>query len=201
MAHEATIRGIGIGVDAAGEGKGAPAVLLQARGALIPIIVGPEQARAIERAQQGVSVPRPMTHDLLVDIVDDLDGTLERVRIDNIEGETYYAKLDLTITRGGDRTQIVRDARPSDGIALAVRVDCPITVADAVIDEAGQAPDHLGLGTPDFGTGGQGGRGRDIGRGSDPTAVGASEEPDPFDLDEAVDIEIDESEDADDDET
>jgi bifunctional DNase/RNase len=195
MEHDATIRGIGVGVGAGG--AGAPAVLLEARGQIIPIFVDPGQAQTIERARQGTPAERPLTHDLFVDVLDDLAGTLDRVRIDDLTDGTYYAKLDLTVNRGDDQTQLVRDARPSDGIGLAVRVDCPITIADAVIDEAGQAPDQLGLGPADFGAGGAAGAGTDIGFGTDPTDSGTSEEHESVDLDDAVDIDIDEPDDTD----
>lgn len=195
MEHNATIRGIGVRVGAGG--AGVPAVLLEARGQIIPIFVARGQAQTIERARQGTPAERPLTHDLFVDVLDDLNGTLDRVRIDDLTDGTYYAKLDLTVKRGDDHTQIVRDARPSDGIGLAVRVDCPITSADAVIDEAGQAPDQLGLGTTDFGAGGASGAGTDIGFGTNPTDSGTSEEHESVDLDEAVDIDIDEPDDTD----
>lgn len=196
MEHDATVRGIGVGVGAGG--AGAPAVLLEARGQIIPIFVAPGQAQTIERARQGTPAERPLTHDLFVDVLDDLAGTLDCVRIDDLTDGTYYAKLELTVNRGDDHTQIVRDARPSDGIGLAVRVDCPITIADAVIDEAGQAPDQLGLGPTDVGAGGGSGAGTDIGFETDPTDIGTSEEHDSVDLDDAVDIDIDESDEPDD---
>lgn len=196
MEHDATIRGIGIGVGAGG--AGAPAVLLEARGQIIPIFIAPGQAQTIERARQGTPTERPLTHDLFVGVLDDLAGTLDRVRIDDLTDGTYYAKLDLTVKQGDDHTQIVRDARPSDGIGLAVRVDCPITIADAVIDEAGQAPDQLGRGTTDVGAGGASGAGTDIRFGTDPTDIGPSEEHESVDLDEPVDINIDEPDESDD---
>jgi bifunctional DNase/RNase len=195
MEHDATIRGIGVGVGA--EGAGPPAVLLEARGQIIPIFVAPEQAQTIENARQGTPAERPLTHDLFVDVLDDLNGTLDRVRIDDLTDGTYYAKLDFTVKRGDDHTQIVRDARPSDGIGLAVRIDCPITIADAVIDEAGQTPDQVGLGPTDVGASGASGAGTDIGVGTDPTDSGTSEEHESVDLDDAVDIDIDEADDTD----
>lgn len=196
MEHDATIRGIGVGVGAGG--AGVHAVLLEARDQIVPIFVAPGQAQTIERARQGTPAERPLTHDLFVDVLDDLDGTLDRVRIDDLTDGTYYGKLDLTVKRGDDHTQIVRDARPSDGIGLAVRVDCPITIADAVIDEAGQAPDQLGRGTTDVGAGSASGAGTDIGFGTDPTDIGPSEEHESVDLDDAVDINIDEPDESDD---
>lgn len=198
MAHEATIHGIGIGV---GEGgAGAPAVLLEARGEIVPLFVDPGQAQTIERGRQGLPAERPLTHDLFVDVLHDVDSTLDRVRIDDLRDETYYAKLDLTVERGDTQEQLVRDARPSDGIALAVRVDCPITIADAVINQAGLDPDRLGRGPAERGAGGPVGTGMDVGSGRGPTSD-ASEAHESVDLDEGVDIDIEEPDDADDDES
>lgn len=199
MAYEATIRGIGVGVGAGGAES--PAVLLEARGELVPIFIDPGQAQAIEHGRQGIPADRPLTHDLFVDVLEDLGETLDRVRIDAIEGGTFYAKLDFSVERGNEQESIVHDARPSDGIALAVRVDCPITIADAVIDEAGRNPDRLGVGPVERGAGSPVGPGMDVEFGSDPTDTGTSEEHEPIDLDEGVDIEIEEPDVADDDES
>ena len=196
MEHDATIHGIGVGVGAGAGGAGPPAVLLEARGQIIPIFVASEQAQTIESARQGPPADRPLTHDLFVGVLNDLDATLDRVRIDDLTDGTYYAKLDLTVKRGDDHTHIVRDARPSDGIGLAVRVDCPITIADAVIDEAGQAPDQLGRGTTDVGASSASDAGTDIDFGTDPTDSGTSEERESVDLDDPVDIDIDESDES-----
>ncbi|QIO24212.1 bifunctional nuclease family protein [Haloarcula sp. JP-L23] len=193
MAHEATIHGIGVGV---GEGGvGAPVVLLEARGEIVPIFVDPGQAQTIELAQQELPAERPLTHDLFVDLLHDVDAMLDRVRIDDLRDETFYAKLDLAVERGDEQKQIVRDARPSDGIALAVRVDCPITIDDAVIDKAGQDLDQLGVGTAEFRSSSLEGRGL----GGQETHRGESEAADEIDHDASVDIDIDEPADADDD--
>lgn len=197
MAHEATISGIGIGVG--GGGAGAPVVLLEARGEIVPIFVDPGQARTIEQARQGLPAERPLTHDLFIDVLHDVDGTLTRVRIDDLRDETFYAKLDFTVERGDEQDQFVHDARPSDGIALAVRVDCPITIDDAVIDKAGQNPDQFGVGTAEFGPGDSGGTGIETGlSGREPGRRG-TDAPDEIDRDAGVDIDIDEPDNVDDD--
>lgn len=141
MNNSAEVKAVGVSVDE--EGMGAPAVVLEARDELLPIFVGPGQARSIEEARQNLPVERPMTHDLLVEMITDFGGAFDRVRIDDLAGGTFYAKIDAELIRHGERQQKVFDARPSDAIALAVRVDCPITVTDDVLDQAGLPADAL----------------------------------------------------------
>ncbi|WP_255194264.1 bifunctional nuclease family protein [Natronobeatus ordinarius] len=141
MSNPAEVKAVGVSVDE--EGVGAPAVVLEAREELLPIFVGPGQARSIEEARQNVPSERPMTHDLLVEMITDFGGAFDRVRIDDLAGGTFYAKVDAELIRDGERQQKVFDARPSDAIALAVRVDCPITVTDDVLDRAGVPADAL----------------------------------------------------------
>jgi bifunctional DNase/RNase len=100
---------------------------------LLPIWIGHPEASAILLALEGVETPRPMTHDLMRDVVSALDFVLERVEITRVDQGTFYAALVL---RGEERTRVV-DARPSDSIALAVRTGAPIFVAEDVLDEAG----------------------------------------------------------------
>lgn len=146
MLHDATIHGVGMVDDG---GAGAPVVLLSVRDELVPIFVDPTQARTIEQARDGTPSERPLTHELFARILDDLGVTVDRVRIDDLADDTFYAKLDLLDEHGDDAEKLVEDARPSDGIALAVRVDCPILVSDEVVDEAGQSPADLGVETAD----------------------------------------------------
>lgn len=122
---------------------GAPVVLLAARDEVVPIFIRPTQAQSIEGARQGIPAERPLTHGLLTEMVTDFGGTIDRVRIDDLADGTFYAKIDAEVYREGESEQLVFDARPSDGIALALRVDCPITITDDVIDEAGQPPDSV----------------------------------------------------------
>jgi len=138
--HEATVEGVGVGVSEEGE-RGNPVVLLQARDELVPIFVSPDQAQSMQHALDGTPFERPLTHDLFVDMVAEFGAAIDRVRIDDLADGTFYAKIDTDQYHGGERKQAVFDARPSDGIALALRVDCPLIVSDEVIDEAGRPPE------------------------------------------------------------
>jgi bifunctional DNase/RNase len=99
---------------------------------MLPIWIGHPEATAILLAVQGASFPRPMTHDLMTNIIEAAGFAISRVEVTRLNGGTYYASI---IMRGEDR-ELVIDARPSDSIALAVRVGCPIFVAEEVLDEA-----------------------------------------------------------------
>jgi hypothetical protein len=101
-------------------------------GRLLPIWIGHPEATAILLAIEGVETPRPMTHDLLRSVVESLDAHVERVEITRVEEGTFYAALVL---RGEERVRVL-DARPSDSIALAMRVGAPIFVAEEVLDAA-----------------------------------------------------------------
>lgn len=109
-----------------------PIVLLRERdgGRYLPIWVGAVEATAIAYAQQGIVPPRPLTHDLLRDILAALGVTLQEVRITALEDGVFFAVLAFS-----DGTEV--SARPSDAIALALRVDAPIRGADEVLDAAG----------------------------------------------------------------
>jgi hypothetical protein len=101
----------------------------------LPIFIGTPEATAIVYALQNMDTPRPMTHDLFKQVLDEQQVTLERVEITELHDGTFYAKLSLD--RGGERTLV--DSRPSDAIALAVRYQgtVPIFADEAVLDEAG----------------------------------------------------------------
>jgi len=116
-----------------------PVVLLKETDGLriLPIWIGQPEATAILIAVEGVSPPRPMTHDLLLSVLTASGLELVRVEITRLEEGTFFAALVL---HGQDRTVVV-DARPSDSIALAVRAGCPIVVAEEVLDQAGIIPD------------------------------------------------------------
>jgi len=141
--HEATIEGIGVSVGE--EGGGAPVVLLEVRDAVIPIFVSSDQAQSMHHAMEGEPFERPLTHDLMVDMVAEFGGAVDRVRVDDLADGTFYAKIDTEQYHGGERNRMVFDARPSDAIALALRVDCAILVTDDVIDEAGRPPEEFDL--------------------------------------------------------
>lgn len=115
-----------------------PIVLLretEGRNRVLPIFIGGPEATAIAFALDGVVTPRPMTHDLLKDVIEGLDAQLERIVVTSLSAGTFYAELHLR-TAGSIR-QV--SARPSDAIALAVRVGAPIFAEEAVVDEAATA--------------------------------------------------------------
>ncbi|MFP4472953.1 MAG: bifunctional nuclease family protein [Candidatus Omnitrophota bacterium] len=98
-----------------------------------PIMIGPVEASSIKLKLAEVKPPRPLTHDLLVSTIEGLGARLEAVEIDALRNGTFFAKLVLNHSDG----KTVRvDARPSDTIALAVRTQTPIFVADEVLDQA-----------------------------------------------------------------
>ncbi|WP_049987424.1 bifunctional nuclease family protein [Halobellus rufus] len=144
MNHPGEVEGIAVGVDA--DGENIPAVVVAARAELLPIVVTADQARAIQLAISGDAFERPLTHDLLVEMLTEFGGAIDKVRIDDIADGTFYAKVDAERYENGEPQQFVFDARPSDAVALAVRVDCPIEVSDSVLDEAGQPPERFDFG-------------------------------------------------------
>ncbi len=109
---------------------------------VLPIWVGIFEANAIALQIENVSTPRPMTHDLLRNVIHDLKGDVQKVVVSDLKDSTFYAVLHVLV--GGQ--VVVIDARPSDAIALALRVRAPIFAEDAVIDGA----KSLGI-TPDTG--------------------------------------------------
>ncbi len=100
----------------------------------LPIIIGPFEAQAIQLILDSTRPDRPMTHDLLKNILDRLEVGLDRVVIDDFWNTIYYAKLYLKKDNSDEEIQM--DARPSDAIALAVRFDAPVFVADAILEAA-----------------------------------------------------------------
>ena len=96
-----------------------------------PIVIGNPEAYAIDRRLKGVVSPRPLTHDLLASVIEQLGGTIERIEINNLQDHTFFARIH--IRRNGDMLKI--DSRPSDAIALGVATMVPIYVADHVLDE------------------------------------------------------------------
>jgi bifunctional DNase/RNase len=99
---------------------------------VLPIWVGVFEANAIALQIENIATPRPMTHDLLRNVIADLDGRVDRVVVSDLKDNTFYAVIHLTVR--GERVAI--DARPSDAIALALRTRAPILVEEAVIDNA-----------------------------------------------------------------
>jgi bifunctional DNase/RNase len=98
----------------------------------IPIFIGAPEASAIAFALEGVDVPRPMTHDLMKTLLDELDVTLERIAIVDVQEGTYYAELHIRNPAGAKRIS----SRPSDAVALAIRCGAPIFVAEDLMASA-----------------------------------------------------------------
>jgi bifunctional DNase/RNase len=96
-----------------------------------PIVIGSPEANAIRRRLQGEVAIRPLTHDLLANVIEQLGGAVERIEINNLEDHTFFAKIH--IRRDGQVIKI--DSRPSDAIALGVATMVPIYVAEHVLDE------------------------------------------------------------------
>lgn len=123
---------------------GVPLVLLRhlETGDVVPISIGADQAYAILMAMHGVAPPRPMTHDLVIDVLTALGATLERVLVDDLVDNTFLGMLELRVP---GRDALVRvDSRPSDALALAVRSGAAIFVAPSVL-VAGEDLDYEGL--------------------------------------------------------
>lgn len=113
-----------------------PVLLLQeteGEGRTLPIFIGTPEATAIAYALQGVEMPRPMTHDLVKDLLDSLDVEVERVLVTELRSSTYFAELHLR--RGSDRSVV--SSRPSDAVAVAVRTGSPLYVSDELMDAEG----------------------------------------------------------------
>jgi len=106
-------------------------------GRLVPIFIGQAEAGAISFALDGVVTPRPMTHDLMCDLIEQLGASLQSVEITAVEQGTFYAEMVLKVGSVESRVS----ARPSDAVALAVRCDAPVWADEAVVDAAGLLPD------------------------------------------------------------
>ncbi len=98
----------------------------------LPIWIGQAEAMAIAMRLQGVQPPRPMTHDLLQTVLEQLSAKVTRIVVSDVRDQTYFAEIHLA--RNG--SALVIDSRPSDAIALALRVDAPIFVEDKVASQA-----------------------------------------------------------------
>src|SRR5215210_3668979 len=98
----------------------------------LPIWIGHPEAASILMRLQGASTPRPMTHDLVTDMLSQLEAEVVRITVTELKENTFYASI--TVSQNGSEVEI--DSRPSDAIALAVRAEAPIFVADQVIDES-----------------------------------------------------------------
>lgn len=101
---------------------------------VLPIWIGAMEAMAISMALNEIKLPRPMTHDLLLNVVGDLGFSLGAVEITNLDDGTFYAELEMTSDEEVRRV----DSRPSDAVALAIRAQVPIRVDEDVLEKAGQ---------------------------------------------------------------
>jgi len=140
---------------AKGKFASSPVVVLRAEdGRILPIYIGLAEATAIYSALNHYLPPRPMTHDLLVDIISKLNGRVEKIVIDDLIDTTFYARIvvkqdEREIEIDARPSDSIIDARPSDSIAIALRIPCPIYVDPKVLDEAGL--EELPEGFVDFG--------------------------------------------------
>ncbi len=113
-------------------GRDAPVMLLEAaQGKTLPIWIGSPEASSIALSLEGKSLPRPLTHDLLIKALEAVGARLDHVRVTHLEETTYHAALVL---RDRDDNVRVVDARPSDAVALALRAGCPIYASEDVIE-------------------------------------------------------------------
>ena len=103
----------------------------------LPIFIGGPEAQAIAFALEGVDTPRPMTHDLIKNVLDELGIVLQRIVVTELRETTFFAELHLA----QNGTTRVVSSRPSDAVALAVRTGTPIFAEEAVLDEAGYLPE------------------------------------------------------------
>ncbi len=97
----------------------------------LSIWIGPAEADSIRIQLRGLQAPRPLTHDLIVNIIQALGATARYVVVNDLRDDTFYARLVL---RTRDNRELSIDSRPSDAIAIAVRLDCPIFVEDEIMD-------------------------------------------------------------------
>ena len=105
----------------------------------LPIFIGPAEANAIAIKLRGEALPRPLTHDLLRNIVEMLGASVNSIKISDLMNDTFYAKIVLNVEEG----QMEIDARPSDALALAVRVEVPIYAEESVLEKAGISLDKV----------------------------------------------------------
>jgi uncharacterized protein len=133
--HEMVIYGVSF--DMVGK---QPIVLLKTADGnrFLPIWIGHPEAAAILMKLQGASTPRPMTHDLVTDMLAQLDAKVVRIAVTELRDNTFYAMVTVAV----DGSEIEIDSRPSDAIALAVRAEAPIFAAEAVIEESAIEFEH-----------------------------------------------------------
>jgi len=139
MEHEATVEGVAVTQSE----RQVPAVILKVHEKIVPVFITSDQAQSIQLALEGEEFDRPLTHDLFLEMLTEFGGAVDRVRVDSLREGTFMAKLDLDQYRDGERQSKTFDLRPSDAVAIAIRADAPIYIADEVLDAAGQAEETL----------------------------------------------------------
>ena len=120
---------MGIAIDTA---SGSPIIVLNDKDnrKALPIWIGSAEASAIIRKIENIKVLRPMTHDLIIDVIEKTGYSVDRIEINDVEKETYFSTIFLSNTDGNE---VKIDSRPSDAIAVAIRVDAPIFVSAKVL--------------------------------------------------------------------
>ncbi|MFC6940141.1 bifunctional nuclease family protein [Salinirubellus sp. GCM10025818] len=118
-----------------------PVVLLsvEEQSDVLPIFVGIDEARSIAHGIDAIDIGRPMTHDLTLDIIEELGGRVDRVVVSELRESTYIADLHLNTPR----EDVVVDARPSDSLAMAARTNAPVEVSEIVFEEGREAPEEF----------------------------------------------------------
>jgi bifunctional DNase/RNase len=130
-----------IGLSASTGSNGAYALILKETSGerRLPIVIGAPEAQAIAAEMEGIKPTRPMTHDLLKNIIEQAGGTVSEVCIVELRESIFYAQITI------EGLDLQVDARPSDAIAIALRFNAPIYVMDTVLDEAGVVPEEVDI--------------------------------------------------------
>jgi bifunctional DNase/RNase len=115
------------------------AVLLKPRDmeVAVPIFIGSQEMQSILIAREGMSLPRPMTHDLFLNMLFHVNLSIKRVEVHQIKDDVFHARLIITGGEYTNETPLVLDSRPSDALAIAVRKKCPIFMSSSVIEQTG----------------------------------------------------------------
>ncbi|WP_457556193.1 bifunctional nuclease family protein [Candidatus Pyrohabitans sp.] len=132
------VRVVGVFMSPVPEGVTPVVFLENDRDEVLPIYIGAAEAFSIQTALEKVPYPRPLTHDLLVNILEGLNSKIERVLIDDLSDGVFFARLIVRVN--GNEFEF--DARPSDSIALAVRTGAPVYVSDRVMESASVSKDE-----------------------------------------------------------
>ena len=96
-----------------------------------PIVIGSPEAYAIDRRLKGIPTPRPLTHDLLANVIETMGGSIDRIEINDLQAHTFFARIHIRL----NNRMLEIDSRPSDAIALGIATVVPIFVADHVLEE------------------------------------------------------------------